>query len=665
MNANRVTILLCFFLVLGACVPKPPVPTGPPAVGVGYDLFLAAEKLFAAEDYPESLNAYRGYVNQYPERPLAPAALMKIAQINSILGKYDEARWAYMRLISEYPRSSFNPDARVGILYTYYQETNYAEVIEQASDVLRSVDSDFHVFQTYALVGDAYMELQSPADALKYYMEALQRATEFEQESITQKIKASITQLDSEKILRLIDEMDEEEPRAYLMFQLGLNYAMDEKYDDALIALENFLDRFPEHENTSWAEDLVEQIKQSALFNRYTIGCLLPLSGPYQAVGYRALKGIELALAMFSTQTGGPQMNIIVKDSGGSPDQTRMAMQELINAKIAAIIGPIVTAEVAAVEAQENKIPIITLTQKDNITSIGNYVFRNFITPEMQVKAIADYTTASLGLNRFAILYPDETYGITFMNLFWDRLIENGGKVVGLESYNPEHTDFADPIKKLVGLYYNIPEDLKEVVELSAEEEGDSLQHAQADSGQPFDPDSEDENQKPKNEKEEGPEAIVDFDAIFIPDSPKTSGLIIPQLAFYDVKDVYLLGTNLWHSDVLIKMAPHYVQGAIMPDGFFAGSAAPAVQDFVKTFEETYEEKPGFIEAIVYDSAMMLFSVLIQPDLRFKSELKNELLNLVDFAGITGPTYFDENGEAQKQLYLLSVKGRRFVELEP
>ena len=162
MKVNRVIVLLCFYLVLGACVPKPPVPTGPPPVGVEDDLFFAAENMFAAEYYPEALDAYSGYVDQYPERPLAPAALMKIAKINSILGKYNEARWVYMRLISEYPRSSFYPDARVGILYAYYQEANYPEVIEQAADVLRSIDSEFHVFQTYALVGDAYMALESP-----------------------------------------------------------------------------------------------------------------------------------------------------------------------------------------------------------------------------------------------------------------------------------------------------------------------------------------------------------------------------------------------------------------------------------------------------------------------------------------------------------------------
>jgi len=85
------------------------------------------------------------------------------------------------------------------------------------------------------------------------------------------------------------------------------------------------------------------------------------------------LKGIELALERFSAQSSGPQMNIVVKDSGGNPDQTRLAMQELIDEKVAAIIGSIVTAEVAAADAQANRIPIITLTQKDNITSIGDY----------------------------------------------------------------------------------------------------------------------------------------------------------------------------------------------------------------------------------------------------------------------------------------------------
>jgi ABC-type branched-subunit amino acid transport system substrate-binding protein len=663
MKINRIIILTCFLMVLSACAAKPPMPSKPVAAGVEDDLFIAAEKMYEDQDYPQALDAYRTFLNGYPERPLAPAALMKIGKIHSILGNEVEARRAYERLISEYPSSSFNPDAWVEILASYYHERDYEQVIKQAAVVLRNIDSAPHVFRTYALVGDAYMALGSPMDAFKYYLEAQQRAMDFEQEAITQKLKAVIAQMDSEQILELLKSTDNKVPQGYLMFQLGLNYAMHEKYQEALIALGNFLDRFPEHEDASLAADLIKQIKEGALLGRYTVGCLLPLSGPYQAVGERARKGIELALNRFSLIRPDPQVSIVVKDSGGRPDQTRIAIQELIDEQVAAIIGPIVTAEVAAVEAQKSKIPIITLTQKDNIASIGDYVFRNFITPEMQVNALVDYTTLWLGLNRFAILYPNETYGITFMNLFWDRLIENGAKVVGLQAYNPQNTDFANPIKKLVGLYYEIPEDLKHTVEISADHEGDNRQLSQGDSEPLLDRENIGGSQEQK--KKEEPEAIVDFDAIFIPDSPKTAGLIIPQLAFYDIKDVYLLGTNLWHSDDLIKMASSYVQGAIMPDGFFAESSEPIVQDFVKAFEDAYEEKPGFIEAVVYDSAMMVFSVLIKPDLRFKSELRNELLNLTDFVGVTGPTHFNESGEAQKELHLLRIKGKKFVELKP
>jgi ABC-type branched-subunit amino acid transport system substrate-binding protein len=142
------------------------------------------------------------------------------------------------------------------------------------------------------------------------------------------------------------------------------------------------------------------------------------------------------------------------------------------------------------------------------------------------------------------------------------------------------------------------------------------------------------------------------------------AGLIVPQLAYFDIKDVYLLGTNLWHSDSLIRIAGQYVQGAIMPDGFFAESTSPAVKNFVTRFEETYQEKPDFIEAVVFDSAMIIFHAVSRPHIRYRNEIRDELLNLDNYPGITGITRFDENGEVQKKLHLLRIKGKRFVELE-
>ena len=165
-------------------------------------------------------------------------------------------------------------------------------------------------------------------------------------------------------------------------------------------------------------------------------------------------------------------------------------------------------------------------------------------------------------------------------------------------------------------------------------------------------------------EEDEEPEAIVDFDAIFIPDAPTKAGLVIPQLAFYDVKDTYLLGTNLWHSKRLIGMARQYVQGAVVPDGFFAEDTAENVKNFVGIFQKVFDQKPGFIEAVAYDTAMILFQMVSRPDIRFRSSLKKELEGLADFKGVTGPTSFDRDGEVRKRLYLLKVKGDRFFQLE-
>jgi hypothetical protein len=228
-----------------------------------------------------------------------------------------------------------------------------------------------------------------------------------------------------------------------------------------------------------------------------------------------------------------------------------------------------------------------------------------------------------------------------------------------VESYKPDQTDFSDSIKKLVGLFYEIPEDLQPVEE---ELPDDQKPEDAETSGQ------EEDQTKVAGARggveEDEPEPIVDFDAIFIPDSPGKAGQIVPQLAYHDIKDVYILGTNLWHSDSLIKIAHQYVQGAVMPDGFFAASPSPRVQKFVKDFEETYQETPDFIEAIVYDTAMILFNVVSREQIQYRSEIRDELLNLDAFPGVTGLTGFDENGDAQKKLYLLRVKGKKFVELD-
>jgi hypothetical protein len=59
-----------------------------------------------------------------------------------------------------------------------------------------------------------------------------------------------------------------------------------------------------------------------------------------------------------------------------------------------------------------------------------------------------------------------------------------------------------------------------------------------------------------------------------------------------------------------------------------------------------------------------LLEIINNPQIQYRSELRQELLDLIAFQGITGLTRFDEDGEARKKLHLLTIRGRRFVEVE-
>ncbi len=658
MKPIRIIFFVTGVLFLWACVPK----MAPVRLDPGDALFSRAEKMLQAESYPEALDAYSEFLKKYPDRPLAAAALMKIGSIYVILGDNEKARNAYERLIAEYPESISVSDARIEILTTYYNQGYYEEVIAQAADLIEVLVSRGHFLRVYVLLGDTYMALGAPKDAVYYYILAIGQAGESEKETILITLKDALRHLGSADLVSLISPLKDDVPKGYLMFQLGLNYTEEEKYNEALTVLSAFIEKFPVHENVQQAKSLLASIHKKSVYSRYTIGCLLPLSGPYKIYGNRALTAVELALNQFSANSSGPSIKVIIKDTASDPAKAEMAVNELYDENVAAIIGPFITAESAATAAQNKGIPIITLTQKDNITRIGDYVFRNFFTPGKQVETLVSFVVDTLGVKRFAILYPDEKYGTTFMNLFWDQVIAHGGSVVGVESYNPTYTDFADPIKKLVGLYYEVPEDLK-IKDLAAvvQENNETVTDRTIDSLK-VPPAKDHENIE--SEENEKPEAIVDFDAIFIPDAPTKAGLVIPQLAFYDVKDTYLLGTNLWHSDRLIAMAGQYVQGAVIPDGFFAEDASENVKNFVGIYQKVFDQKPGFIEAVTYDTAMMLFQMVSRPDIRFRSTLKNELEKLTDFQGVTGLTSFDKDGEVRKRLYLLQIKSNRFFQLE-
>ena len=417
-----------------------------------------------------------------------------------------------------------------------------------------------------------------------------------------------------------------------------------------------------ENLNKNFTLDLSEKEKQIKKIQEYIVGVLLPLSGKYKSFGVRAKKGLEFGLIAFALKY--PQINIklIFQDTKGNKKFIENAMDNLIAGGASVIIGPILTANTAAIYAEKNKIPIILLSQKKNITNIGDYVFRNFLTSEMQIKTMLDYAVDNLKIKNFAVFYPKENYGESFLSVFCWETLKRGGEVVLKESYNPSYTDFSPYIKKLFTKkskkdYVIIEEDedlgeenIIDYLDTKADRKEMKAIYALIKEDEVVD------------KKKSGNEVVLlDFDAIFIPDSIDNAGLIIPQLNYYDIDNVYILGTNLWNSNTIIEMAGAYAKKAIFADAFFV-DASDKTKNFVKKFKKIFSLEPKFIESISYDCLGILYQIFSSENLFLtKSDIKEAILKVKHYDGMTGSTTFLENGDVDKELSLLKIKRKKIV----
>jgi ABC-type branched-subunit amino acid transport system substrate-binding protein len=184
---------------------------------------------------------------------------------------------------------------------------------------------------------------------------------------------------------------------------------------------------------------------------------------------------------------------------------------------------------------------------------------------------------------------------------------------------------------------------------------------------------------------------IVDFEAMFIPDSARTVRLIAPAIAAEDVitagcdtkelevvkkttkneqlRTVQLLGTSLWDSPDLVDErsgVARYVQCSIFVDVFFSNSDRPATKKFVDEFSSTYRRSPGFLEAHAYDAGTILKKVLDERRPQSRDELRASLASLgKPYEGAAGDTTFGKDREAQKPFFWLWINRGNIIEFDP
>ena len=183
------------------------------------------------------------------------------------------------------------------------------------------------------------------------------------------------------------------------------------------------------------------------------IGLILPMTGGQASTG----KQIDAAVRLYMQQHGdivaGRKIEVILKDDGTVPDNTKRLAQELIvndHVDVIAGFGITPSALAAAPLATEAKVPEIVMAAGTSIiTERSPYIARTSFTLAQSSVIIADWA-AKNGIKKVATLVSDYAPGADAQNSFKERFTAAGGQVVEEIKVPLASPDFSPALQRAV-----------------------------------------------------------------------------------------------------------------------------------------------------------------------------------------------------------------------
>lgn len=325
------------------------------------------------------------------------------------------------------------------------------------------------------------------------------------------------------------------------------------------------------------------------------VALLVPLSGPNAELGKAMLEAAQLALFT----TGSEQLTLVPRDTAGADGAAGAAKSALVEGATL-IIGPLLAAEAEAVKpiAQGGKVNVIAFSTATQLAG-GNLFLIGFLPRQEVVREVG--FARERGLSRFAALIPNSQYGKVMGDALREAVGTGGGSVVKVEQINPNGSDGAAAVKRLMA--------------------GASP----------------------------GAAAALPFDALLLPEGGAQLKELARQLrdAGLDPAQVRLLGSGLW-DDPSIGGEP------ALDGGWFAASPPETRREFENRFQKTYGHPPPRLASLAFDAAALAAALAKAggPE-PFSQEA---ILNPNGFTGVDGLFRFTSQGLVQRGLAVLEVE---------
>ncbi len=351
---------------------------------------------------------------------------------------------------------------------------------------------------------------------------------------------------------------------------------------------------------------------------RLRVGVLLPLSGKYAVLGNNLLMAAKKAREDYRQLP----IDLVVADSGGTPEQTRMAMQRLMAKQVRVVVGPVFSspAQEALAISSRYDLPLITLNPNQALFANGgnsyNYAYLNAFHQDHQARIMARFAIKNRR-TRVAILAPDHAGSQRIIHPFTEELESLGGRVVKTVLFPKNSHDFSKAFKELG---YRKPKE-----------------------------------HKTSSVAFEEVEKWANFNALFIPAPAKTVRLIAPQAAFFGLMmpQVIMIGTSLWDTEVLLSEGTIYLMDAVYCDIDLDGW-----KKFSRSFKKRWKVKPRKLAVLSYDGVAAVAQLYRDQRSGRGSSGSNDLLRERGFKGIGANLRFLNSGLTQREYKIFQVGTR-------
>ncbi len=302
------------------------------------------------------------------------------------------------------------------------------------------------------------------------------------------------------------------------------------------------------------------------------------------------------------------KIDFILEDTKYEPPVAVSALRKLLDFdKVHYVIGPYGSSEVnaaAPVAEQAKTIMILTGAQSEEISQLGDYIFRIIHNSAQEAPIFAKFIAGKVKSDTLHFLAINTAITDPYLKSF-RPVFEAEGKKIGLvERFDQKATDFKTELTKI----------------------------------------------KAKNPTD-----------IFLLASPKLVGLILKQANDLGIKaQFYNIGVE---GPDLVAVGGQFAEGLLYPYSYDTKSSEPKVKEFYEEYVKRFKSEPDTIAANSYDAAQIL-STCFEENGDDVEKVKACLYAIKDFKGASGIFSIDRNGDAIKNIFVKTVKDGKFVRYE-